>query len=175
MVLGILSRRFRNVKLYPEATNLKKHSVQELKRLIDGLTYPSNVYLTTSTVVRGCCDNPQACKCGQTTITSNSVSCPGCKKQARCSQCNKKVCTTTTACWYCLHSGCIHCDEQYQAPSVNEAPNHSNCGPIENFKAEVAKIIEKVEGLDLTRFVKNHPEHSKISIPKDLWLCLEFK
>lgn len=185
IALGTLLDRFRHMSLYPEATSLMEDSVENLKKLTDGLTYPSIVYLADPTVVEGCSSISRSCGCGHTTATTTNITNTLCDKcfryigvsQPSCYYCSKVVPlrTMTSPCVFCPNNLCRTCGKQYRASSTNEAPNHASCGPIAEFKSEVATIVAKVEGLNLTRFVKGHLGGSNVSIPTDPWQCLEFK
>ena len=69
---------------------------------------------------------------------------PGC-----CSQPLPHVCRKN--CVKCSGRLCERCGKTYQKSSH---VNHAACFPLERLKNEVLKIIQKVEGLDLTRFAR---------------------
>lgn len=83
-----------------------------------------------------------------------------------CQRCQKKLCT--------------HCSAVYK---VAAPINHGTCVPISKLITEVTAIVCKIEGLELSRFVKQTKPGGKsnkndsgysIATQKDLWECVEF-
>ena len=54
-------------------------------------------------------------------------------------------------CQKCTDRLCIKCAENYQKPSH---VNHATCYPLEDLNNELLNVIQKVEGLELERFVR---------------------
>ena len=140
LVLGFLIREFHQLKSHPESASLRK--------LFDGISFPSRVVLDTPT--GGCCTTPVFGSCGGHQFRSTSL----------CSSCTK----------------CTNCGKRYRAPE--EKNHALQCSPIPELTKELEEIIGLTLGLEYTRFGRQRIVEKAGCSPvkgEDLWDCIRYE
>jgi len=151
--LGSITRAFKSIRIYPEASGLMDMALGHIKSLIDGVltVSPKELYFGK---ISTCCKSPRFRTCRE---CSQTLTPPG-----RC----------VGGCRY-FYPLCDSCGELYRSDTHC---NHSSCIPFAAINAEMEVIVDTITGLPYSKFVRKHTENRKTlathSGAKDLWDCL---
>ena len=156
--LGSVTRAFRSIRVYPEASGLMSMSLGHIKSLIDGVltVRPKGLYFGQWA---GCCGFP--------------------KLNRMCSRCYMGSLISSGCCANCGVTSpvsCASCNGSYRAAEVTNL-DHSPCIPFAVIKAQMDIIIDKITGLQYSDFVRNTENKQTLtthSSAKDMWECLMF-
>ncbi|KAF8426734.1 hypothetical protein EV426DRAFT_592602 [Tirmania nivea] len=158
---GYLTRAFKSIGVYPEASGLMNMSLGHIKKLIDGvLTVGLSELYFGKLELAGCCALPQLMSCDRCTIILLS--------SGICPKCN-----------IMYTPRCVICGKLYKAGVINF--DHSSCIPLAVIRVGMDRIVNRITGLQYSDFVRNNTQNEQAlttrrsSGAEDLWESLVFQ
>ena len=177
MMLGLLSRTFRKLKVYPEASAIATKSVEEVNSILRGVEFPKFIPTIGPT---GCCKNPLLSQATHPGGVFGSSGSQGGLFGASAFGTGAPSVFGGFGTSSVIHndSTCANCQKKYQALQGVDADHAEHCLPSTRLKKNLDDIVAGVTGLEYSQFVRNgsRREHVKPrgQAVEDLWGAAEY-